>query len=197
MAVQVRRAPERSKAAILEAATGLFARNGYDRTSLADVGEAAGVSRGLPAYFFGSKERLYAAVVERMREQVQELVQQSFAAATSHSLESMLERAIGAYIDYLADNPQVVRLLQWEFLHSPDTPRQEAPVTLFYETVGVLHQALTATGVSTVDPFHLLLSIVGMSFFPFIVVDDKIIDREFVEARKKHVLALVLGGIRK
>lgn len=195
MAVAVRRAPEQSKAAILEAATELFARGGYDRTSLAEIGEAAGVSRGLPGYFFGSKEQLYAAVVERMREEVGALVTRSVAGAGS--IDSLLKHAVAAYIDYLAAHPHVVRLLQWEFLHAPDTPRQEAPVSLFYETAAVLTRALHAAGLKRVDPIQLLLSIVGMSFFPFIVVDKNILDTEFVKARKKHVLDLLLGGIKK
>src|SRR3954453_9717110 len=59
---------ERSRRAILEAAEQLFARQGYDAASLAGIGEAAGVARGTPSYFFGSKEDLYQAVLERMYE---------------------------------------------------------------------------------------------------------------------------------
>jgi len=194
---RTRRPAEESKTRILDAAAGLFARNGFDRTSLADVGEAAGVSRGLPSYFFGSKEQLYAAVTERLREQVQAIVKASVAATKSRRIEEVLERSVPPFIDYLAANPQLVRLLQWEFLHAPNAPRQEAPVTLFYDTAGVLAEALDAAGISGVDPIHLLLSIVGMSFFPFIAVDESLIDEEFITTRKQHVLALLLGGIRK
>ena len=61
------RNPARTRAAILDAAEKLFAGKGFDATSLNDVGTAAGVSRGTPGYFFGSKEELVRAVlVERM-----------------------------------------------------------------------------------------------------------------------------------
>ena len=192
-----RRLAEESKSRILDAATALFARNGFDRTSLADVGEAAGVSRGLPTYFFGTKERLYAAVAERLRDQVQALVRDSVAGARTRTVQEVLERAVPAFIDYLAAHPHIVRLLQWEFLHAPGTPRQEAPVSLFYDTAGVLAQALDAAGITEVEPIHLLLSIVGMCFFPFIAVDETLIDPEFIETRKQHVLKLLLGGIKK
>jgi AcrR family transcriptional regulator len=191
-----RRLAEESKARILDAAAGLFARNGFDRTSLADVGEAAGVSRGLPTYFFGTKERLYSAVTERMREHVQQLVRTAVADSRSRTIDEVLERSVSAFIDYLAANPQIVRLLQWEFLHAPGTPRQEAPVSLFYDTAAVLGQALNAGGIQDVDPIHLLLSIVGMSFFPFTAVDENLVDGEFIETRKQHVLKLLLGGIK-
>jgi AcrR family transcriptional regulator len=192
-----RRLAEESKARILDAAAALFARNGFDRTSLADVGEAAGVSRGLPTYFFGTKERLYTAVTERVREQVGQLVRSAVDGSGSRTIDEVLRRSVPAFIDYLAANPQIVRLLQWEFLRAPATPRQEAPVSLFYDTAGVLAQALDAAGITNIDPIHLLLSIVGMSFFPFVAVDENLIDGEFIETRKQHVLQLLLGGIKQ
>ena len=59
------RNPDRTREAILDAAERLFADQGYDVTSLSQVGQAAGVSRGTPGYFFGSKADLYRAVLER------------------------------------------------------------------------------------------------------------------------------------
>ncbi|NJL73405.1 MAG: helix-turn-helix transcriptional regulator [Candidatus Competibacteraceae bacterium] len=57
---------ERSREAILSAAEELFAQKGYEATSLQEIGELAGVSRGTPGYFFGAKEHLYQAVLERV-----------------------------------------------------------------------------------------------------------------------------------
>ena len=59
------RNPARSREAILDAGEALFAESGYEGTSLSDVGTLAGVSRGTPGYFFGSKAELYRAVLER------------------------------------------------------------------------------------------------------------------------------------
>ena len=63
---------ERSRAAILDAAESLFAAQGYDATSLTQVGAAAGVSRGTSGYFFGSKSELYQAVLDRCFAEVRE-----------------------------------------------------------------------------------------------------------------------------
>ena len=65
---------ERSRAAILDAAERLFAAYGYHATSLQDVGDAAGVSRGTPSYFFRSKEGLYRAVLDRAFSKVSEIL---------------------------------------------------------------------------------------------------------------------------
>src|SRR6476646_9612071 len=71
----------RSRAAILDAAEKLFAEKGYDATSLSEVGAAAGVSRGTPGYFFGSKQELYDAVLERCFEEVRQAVRAGRARA--------------------------------------------------------------------------------------------------------------------
>lgn len=51
-----------AEAAILKAAVRIVAERGLERLTLADVGEAAGYSRGLPAHYFGSKDGLTGAI---------------------------------------------------------------------------------------------------------------------------------------
>ena len=57
---------ERSRTAILDAAERIFARDGWGAATLAVIGAEAGVSRGTPGYFFGSKAGLRAAMEERL-----------------------------------------------------------------------------------------------------------------------------------
>ncbi len=54
---------------LIEAATELFARRGYAATTLAEIGQRAGYSRGLVTTRFGNKENLAWAVVSRAAEQ--------------------------------------------------------------------------------------------------------------------------------
>jgi AcrR family transcriptional regulator len=63
--------PERrseAEHALLDAALRLFAAKGIDQTSLAEIGDEAGYSRGLVNHHFGSK----AALVERLAERLQD-----------------------------------------------------------------------------------------------------------------------------
>lgn len=59
---------EEAERAILEAATRIVAAKGLDELTLADAGEAAGYSRGLPSHYFGSKADLLSAIAEYIRE---------------------------------------------------------------------------------------------------------------------------------
>ncbi len=55
---------DEARQALIEAASALFAERGYHDSSVAAIGERAGVSRGLVNHHFGSKENLLDAVIE-------------------------------------------------------------------------------------------------------------------------------------
>lgn len=68
---------EEAESALLRVATRLVAERGYDGFTLADVGEAAGYSRGLPAHYFGKKDdmlvRTAAFIITKYRELIARL----------------------------------------------------------------------------------------------------------------------------
>lgn len=56
---------ERSRERILAAALEVFAERGYEAASISEITTRAGVSRGLVAYYFASKDRLAAELLDR------------------------------------------------------------------------------------------------------------------------------------
>ena len=64
-----------SERRMLEAAVELMGERGYEQTTLAAIGEAAGYSRGLATHHFGSKADLFARVIhwigDKLRRQVE------------------------------------------------------------------------------------------------------------------------------
>ncbi|MGW0163177.1 TetR/AcrR family transcriptional regulator [Mycobacterium sp. NPDC003323] len=53
-----------SRARILEHARELFARNGFDKTSIRAIASAAGVDGALVHHYYGTKQQLFAAAIE-------------------------------------------------------------------------------------------------------------------------------------
>ncbi|WP_423835578.1 TetR/AcrR family transcriptional regulator [Streptomyces tubbatahanensis] len=51
---------------LMEAATRLFAQQGYDRTSVQEIVEAAGVTKGALYHYFGSKDDLLHEIYSRL-----------------------------------------------------------------------------------------------------------------------------------
>lgn len=92
-------AEERAGAAtaqsILVAATQLFAREGYNATSVRAIAQAAGANLALVNYYFGSKEGLYLAVLRELaRQELQghPFPQAALAAAQAGS-DELIQRA--------------------------------------------------------------------------------------------------------
>ena len=138
----------RSKAALIEAATALFAERGYRETSVQAIGERAGVSRGSIFWHFDSKEGLLWAVVERAFEAWEaEILLPVVGEATG--VEAM-SRALAAHRRFLTERTEALRLfyvLIFEALgpHSGLAPEfAKLHANLRGLTVGWIRQAIDA-----------------------------------------------------
>jgi AcrR family transcriptional regulator len=85
-----RRDAAASARALFESASELFGKHGFERTTLREIGELAGVDPALIARYFGSKADLYIAVVAN--EQLDEPTPSSFGEGES-PLEDLGEMA--------------------------------------------------------------------------------------------------------
>lgn len=56
--------PDERKQEIVEAAIRVFARNGYEKTTISDIAKEMGISQGLCYRYFPSKEAMYDAGIE-------------------------------------------------------------------------------------------------------------------------------------
>lgn len=136
---------DRSRAAILDAAEQLFAERGFEGTSLGEIGAAAGVSRATPSYFFGSKEKLYTRVLERVFAEREAATRQAFEPLLvwvrdgTGSLRAALGQAVEGYTAFLRDRPAFVRLVQREELSGGHrlraTPRESRAIADAFEAV--------------------------------------------------------------
>lgn len=198
------RNPDRSRAAILDAAEHLFADQGYEATSLNQVGASAGVSRGTPGYFFGSKLELYQAVLDRAFADVREAVREgrARALASNESPEAILAGAVSDYFDFLAARPNFVRLIEREALSGSRLP-EGASLSAGQEALAAISAELGLDDAPSGEAAQLLLSIISLCWFPLIhartvapAVGVGLENGTLMEQRKRHVVALVLHGLR-
>jgi AcrR family transcriptional regulator len=80
---RARRAREKRRSELLEAATSVFARKGYWAASITDIIDAAGVARGSFYRYFRSKQKIFVAIVDQFREAEMSLVQKLDELSTS------------------------------------------------------------------------------------------------------------------
>lgn len=200
------RNPARTRELILDAAERLFAEQGYEETSLSQVGQAAGVSRATPGYFFGSKADLHRAVLERCLEEIRTAVREGRERAlrSGQPAEVVLAGAVSDYFDFIAQRPTFVKLIEREALSGRGT-LDEIPLRLVagQEMVDALSQELDLDPVEQPDVAHLLFSLISLTWFPHIHRDTlarvaglNAGDPEFWETRQRHVTELLLGWLK-
>ena len=140
------RNPDQTRLAILDAAETLFAEEGFEATSLGAIGAAAGVSRGTPSYFFGSKRDLYVAVLERVFAEREAVTEEAFRPLVAWSetpslasLKPALVAAVDGYLSFLQERRAFVRLLQREDLaggrHLPSVRRKSSAMNAAFAQV--------------------------------------------------------------
>ena len=186
---------ERTKEAILVAAEERFARLGFDGTSLQQIGEAAGVARSTPAYFFGSKKALYDAVLARVIARAQEAMARAYTAEDGNrSAEEAAESYVSAFLDLLGHDQNFVRLGQREALE------EASRIAEFFgrfveEAVVVLRPAAEKAGVS---PERLVLDLTALCWYPFAnehtlmpALGIKARNPAFLDEQKRHLGNLV------
>src|ERR1041384_4109803 len=72
---------ELSRKQALDAAIRVLAERGYAKTSVSDIAEAAGMSKGAVHYHFESKEDLIVSVLMRASEVIRERIKSAWDAA--------------------------------------------------------------------------------------------------------------------
>jgi AcrR family transcriptional regulator len=195
----------RTREAILDAAERLFAEQGYDATSLSQVGQAAGVSRATPGYFYGSKPELYRAVLDRCFGEVRQAIQagRERALASGESPEVVLEGAVSDYFDFLGARPNFLRLLEREALTARGVlPEAAVEVQAGREALAALAVELGLDPSPSGDAAQLLLSIIALCWFPLVhaatvapAVGVGLDGPAALSQRKRHVIDLVLYGV--
>ncbi len=113
---------EGARLAILDAAEGIFAANGFDGARIDVIAAASGYNKSLIFHYFGDKLGLYAEVVRRADEDMTALQMRMIAplladetiATNARAFKALLEKIVGTIFDYLVEHPLFMRMLLWE-----------------------------------------------------------------------------------
>ncbi|NHZ36954.1 DUF1956 domain-containing protein [Massilia sp. CCM 8692] len=192
---------------IISAATECFAEKGFRGTSVRKICERAGVNLAMVNYYFGSKDGLYVAVIDREggAEEMDELTvparDQSVPAA--RRLGDLIERLM---VDMMTAGPHslISRLISWELVeptaalgHIVDTlilPLQVVMLELVRE--------IAPAGTSDIEIRNNLFSILGQLLYydhsrPVneLLAPDMVYDEAGIRAIARHVTAFSLRAL--
>jgi TetR/AcrR family transcriptional regulator len=134
------RTPER----ILNRALELFASKGYDATSVREICAAAAITKPTLYHFYGSKERVYRALVEGALEDFRNRVVSLLGSPGSP--RERLNRVARDYFGHAREHQQLVRFL-FSLIHNPPSSAPRTDFPRFYEDIVRLISRVVAEGV--------------------------------------------------
>lgn len=199
-----KRDAEASIKKILDAAKIIFAKKGYHRTTLSEIGEKSGLSRTTPSYFFKNKENLYKTLIDSLIEDEKNYVSNlTFdGEVTIEALKDLLSRHIG----YTFENPYLSKIIIWESL---DDNRQDWIHTYFPDVIHWSHTYLEEAKKQgllheEIDTYSLWLNAMAMAWLPIITehtfmhsIHRDVSSPEFLAFHKRQVELLIFESIVK
>lgn len=162
---------DKTRLKILEAAEAEFARKGLAGARVDLVAEEAGANKRMIYYYFGSKEDLYVAVLERVYTDMR-------IAESKLELEDLppldaITRLVEFKFDYPAAHPHLITLLNGENMLGGEylrrsTRLREMQISLIERLKTILaHGEKDGTVRPGIDPLHLYMTISAVSYFYF------------------------------
>lgn len=163
------KSPEANRARILAAATDEFAARGFDAASMDAIAGGTHTTRALINYYFGSKEKLYLAVLQQAYAEIRE-AENRLDLDHLPPLEA-IRRIVEFTYDYYVSHEYFVRLVVSEnqakgthLKRSPALRRVNRPIV---ERLSAVIERGRAAGVlrSDVDPLDVHMAIAALGMF--------------------------------
>lgn len=180
------------RAQLIEVGRSVFAKHGYEGTSVEEIAKRAKVSKPIVYEHFGGKEGLYAVIVDREMDYVERRISE---AISSGSPRERVERASLAFLSYVRDHPDGFAVL------SQDSPLSSSRGTIssllndLAERVGdVFVSALKEAGYDIKAAPIYANALIGMVTFVGTWWTEE--SKPPIEEVAKHISALAWMGLR-
>ncbi len=192
---------------IIETATRLFARRGYDGVSVDEIVSQARVNKRMVYHYFDSKSGLYTAVLASVFERMSGI--ELGLLADNPPPDVAIERIVFAYFDFLKKNPEFVSLLLWENLQGGKHLNELSPSITkapILERLGPIIEEGIRSGRlrPDIDKRYMLIDLIGICLIHFSnrytlsrTVGLNLEDPAVLDEGVRHAVALVRHGFLK
>jgi AcrR family transcriptional regulator len=202
-----RRAPERTREQILQAAIREFADKGLGGARVDAIAARSGANKRMLYHYFGNKADLFLAVLERIYDDIRH-------AETKLHLEQLapvaaMRRLVEFSFSYFIANPHFIPLLNSENLHRARHLKRSKRIREMHSPLVEMISRMLERGQRSgefrrdVDPVQLYVSIAALGYFYFANIHtlSTIFRRNLSEPRRiaqrrRHAADMVLGYLR-
>ena len=154
---------------ILAVATSEFADKGLAGARIDEIAELTASSKRMIYYYFGSKDELYRAVLERAYQAIR--FQEQQAGFETLEPDEALRAVVGNNFDYHYEHPEFVRLVMNENVHHGKHIAQIEALRTRNQTAIAQLSTIIASGQAKglfregIDPVDLHMTISALSFY--------------------------------
>lgn len=149
---------------IMEVAIALFAEKGFEGTSIRDLAQQADVNIAMINYYFGSKEKLFVALLETKARFMRDRIDALQNDASLSEIEK-IDQIIDSYVTRFLSQPAFHRVLQQELLVTNREILHQNVIEIFtkntQDIVAIIEKGIRKKMFKKVDPPLLFASIVG------------------------------------
>ena len=198
---------DRTRQRILDAALEEFSRHGLGGARVDRIAQRAAANKRMLYYYFGDKDGLFLAVLERSYVQIR-------SAERALDLEhrdprEALKRLVEFTWRYYLDHPEFMTLLNSENLHKGRHIRKSRRVPQMHTTLVATLRSVLRKGAAQglfragVDPVQLYISIAGEGYFYLSnrYTLSRIFERDLMapralSSRARHITRMILNAVR-
>jgi AcrR family transcriptional regulator len=193
---------------IIDAARALFAEKGYSGAKVDEIVVRARTTKPMIYYYFGSKERLFAAVLEDVYAGMRK-IEGSLQLAELPALAAM-RKVIEVTFDYHAKNSEWVRLVSIANIHFAKHILASKTIASKNSAIIELMGSLLRRGIKEgvfrkdVDPVHIHLLIISLCFYRVsnrhtwrVIFKRDLESAKDAKLQKKMTVDAVLAYLRK
>jgi AcrR family transcriptional regulator len=200
--------PDRTRRDIVEVATREFAQKGYSGARVDAIASRTRTSKRMIYYYFGSKEKLYLAVLE----EAYSSIRRAEAALNLANLppEVALRTLVGSTFDYYNEHPEFVRLVMNEnIMDGVHMARSKAIGRLNVTVIDALKSIIKRgqkAGIfrHDIDPIELHMSISALGIFHVanratfsMIFRRDMISRRALATRRAQIVDIILGHVSR
>ena len=196
-----------TKQRILKVATAEFAAKGFDGARIDEIVRRSKLGKNLIYYHFGSKERLFIAVLEAAYASMRD--RQGALSLVGLGPVDGMRKLIAESFRYFAESPEFIGLLNSENLHKARHLKKSAGIAAMYPPLVENIRALLDLGRKTgefrsdVDPVELYISISGMGYHALsnrytlsVLFGRDLSSPAQLEQRLAHITEMMLSYLR-
>jgi len=157
---------------IIDCATKLFMDKGFDKVSVRDIAKEANVNLAMINYYFKSKEKLVAIVIENLTRKYYDKLNPIINSDVE--LKPKIERYVSQFVDMLSEEPGMILFLLAVLKNEPDVLLNTQLSTYLFDTSAFFKQLEAEANKGTirrVNPEQYYMCMLSLMLFPFSIID--------------------------